>query len=108
MNFTFLYCVCINILSLVFYDMKGGMVEALSIYKKWRGYSVNYEGLQKLIFSLKEPGNSCLVKNRGIKISIESSAVGNKGWDFEIKGYFPDKHCSIVDNRGNIVAQVRM
>ncbi|KAL5098343.1 hypothetical protein RYX36_002670 [Vicia faba] len=87
---------------------KGGMVEALSIYKKWKGYSVSYEGLQKLVFSLKEPGNSCLVKNRGIKISIESSVVGNKGWDFEIKGYFPDKHCSIVDNRGNIVAQVGM
>jgi hypothetical protein len=82
------------------------MVEALSIYKKWKGYSVDYEGLQKLVFSLKEPGNSCLVKNKGIRISIEAGAVGNKGWDFEIRGYFPDKNCSIVDTRGNIVAQV--
>ncbi|KAK2449779.1 hypothetical protein P8452_13515 [Trifolium repens] len=85
---------------------KPGMVEALSIYKKWKGYSVDYEGLQKLVFSLKEPGNSCLVKNKGIRISIEAGAVGNKGWDFEIRGYFPDKNCSIVDTRGNIVAQV--
>lgn len=82
------------------------MVEALSIYKKWKGYSVNYEGLQKLVFSLKEPGNSCLVKNKGIRIAIEPGSVSNKSWDFEIRGYFPDKHCSIVDTRGNIVAQV--
>ncbi|KAK7411858.1 hypothetical protein VNO78_03301 [Psophocarpus tetragonolobus] len=84
---------------------KGGMVEALSIYKKWKGYSVEYEGLQSLVFSLKEP-NSCLVKNNGIRISIEARAGSNKGWDFEIRGYFPDKSCSIVDIRGNVIAQV--
>lgn len=82
------------------------MVEVLSISKKWRGYSVDYEGIQKQVFSLKEPGSSCLVKNKGIRISIEDGTVGNKGWDFEIRGYFPDKNCSIVDTRGNIVAQV--
>ncbi|XP_057430587.1 protein LURP-one-related 6 [Lotus japonicus] len=81
---------------------KGGMVEALSIYKKWKGYRVDYEGLQNLVFSLKEP-NSCLARNNRIRISIEPS---NKGWDFEIRGYFPDKHCSIVDTKGNVVAQV--
>lgn len=81
------------------------MVEALSIYKKWNGYKVDYEGLQSLVFSLKE-ANSCLVKNKGIRISIEPRVVGNKSLEFEIKGYFPDKCCSIVDTRGNVVAQV--
>nr|AFK37269.1 unknown [Lotus japonicus] len=71
-------------------------------YKKWKGYRVDYEGLQNLVFSLKEP-NSCLARNNRIRISIEPS---NKGWDFEIGGYFPDKHCSIVDTKGNVVAQV--
>jgi len=87
-------------------DVQGGMVEALSIYKKWKGYSLNYEGSQTLVFSLKEP-NSCFVKNNGIRISIEPRAAGNKGWDFEIRGYFPDRNCSIVDIRGNVIAQVR-
>ncbi|WVZ19734.1 hypothetical protein V8G54_007056 [Vigna mungo] len=84
---------------------KGGMVEALSIYKKWKGYSMNYEGSQTLVFSLKEP-NSCFVRNNGIRISIEPRAASNKGWDFEIRGYFPDRNCSIVDIRGNVIAQV--
>uniref|UniRef100_A0A2N9H5R3 Protein LURP-one-related 6 n=1 Tax=Fagus sylvatica TaxID=28930 RepID=A0A2N9H5R3_FAGSY len=83
---------------------KGGMVEALSIYKKWKGYTFAYEGSQKLVFSLKEP-NSCLVRNNAMKISTEPR-VSNKDWDFTIKGYFPDKDCSIIDTKGNIVAQV--
>lgn len=82
------------------------MVEALSIYKKWNGYSVNYEGLQSLVFSLKEPNNCCLVKNNAIRISIEPRNASNKGWDFEVRGYFPDRSCSIVDVRGNVIAQV--
>lgn len=85
---------------------KGGMVEALGIYKKWNGYSVNYEGLQSLVFSLKEPNNCCLVKNNAIRISIEPRNASNKGWDFEVRGYFPDRSCSIVDVRGNVIAQV--
>ncbi|BFG19025.1 hypothetical protein CerSpe_052990 [Prunus speciosa] len=32
----------------------------------------------------------------------------NKDWDFEIKGYFPDEDCSIVDSRGNTMAQELM
>ncbi|KAF7837538.1 Protein LURP-one-related 6 [Senna tora] len=79
---------------------KGGMVEALSIYRKWKGYSLDYEGSQKLVFSLKQP-NSCLVKNNAIRIS-----KSEKGWDFEIRGYFPDKNCSIVDCKANVIAQV--
>ncbi|XP_027339447.1 protein LURP-one-related 6 isoform X1 [Abrus precatorius] len=84
---------------------KGGMVEVLSIYKKWKVYSLDYEGEQSLVFSLKEP-NSCFVPNNGIRISVEPRASSSKGWDFEITGYFPDRNCSIVDVRGNVVAQV--
>ncbi|KAK7333885.1 hypothetical protein VNO80_30666 [Phaseolus coccineus] len=96
---------------------KGGMVEALS---DGRGPSsnpslgpltrsgkdsLNYEGSQTLVFSLKEP-NSCFVKNNGIRISIKPKVANNKGWDFEIRGYFPDRNCSIVDIRSNVIAQV--
>lgn len=82
------------------------MVEALSIYRKWKGYSFDYKGSQKLVFTLKEP-NSCLARNNTLRISTEPKTKGNtKNWDFEIDGYFPDRACSIVDSRGNIVAQV--
>lgn len=80
------------------------MVEVLSLYKKWKGYTFDYEGSQKLVISLKEP-NSFLVKNNAMKICTEPR-VSNKDWDFEIIGYFPDRDCSIVDTKGNIVARV--
>ncbi|KAM3693729.1 hypothetical protein ACJW30_07G005800 [Castanea mollissima] len=83
---------------------KGAMAEALGIYKKWKGYTFDYEGSQKLVFSLKEP-NSCLVRNNAMKISTEPR-VSNKDWDFTIKGYFPDRDCSIIDTKGDIVVQV--
>ncbi|KAM4087587.1 hypothetical protein ACB094_07G005800 [Castanea mollissima] len=38
--------------------------------QEWKGYTFDYEGSQKLVFSLKEP-NSCLVRNNAIKISTE-------------------------------------
>lgn len=83
---------------------QGGIVEALSIYRKWKAYSFDYNGLQKLVFTLKEP-NSFLARNNALRISIEPKG-NNKHSDYEIKGYFPDRACSIVDSRGNIVAQV--
>ncbi|KAM3741562.1 hypothetical protein ACB098_07G005200 [Castanea mollissima] len=60
--------------------------------QEWKGYTFDYEGSQKLVFSLKEP-NSCLVRNNAIKISTEPR-VSNKDWDFTIKGYFPDRDCT--------------
>ncbi|GLT70594.1 hypothetical protein SLA2020_426650 [Shorea laevis] len=83
---------------------KEGLVEALSIYKKWKGYTFDYEGSQKTVFCLKEP-NSFLVRNNAMRISTEPR-VSNKDWDFEIKGYFPDRNCSIIDTKGNVVAQI--
>ncbi|XP_059634722.1 protein LURP-one-related 6 [Cornus florida] len=83
---------------------KGGIVEALSINRQWKGYTLDYDGSQKLVFSLKEP-NLCIVKNNPIRISIEPKGC-SKNSDFEIKGHFSDKACSILDYKGNIVAQV--
>ena len=83
------------------------MVQALSFHRQWKGYSFDYEGLQKLVFSLKEP-KSCLAKNNiTIKTSSENNR-GNKNWDFEINGYFPNRDCSIVDSKGYVVAQVKL
>ncbi|KAI4344618.1 hypothetical protein L6164_011823 [Bauhinia variegata] len=84
---------------------KEGLVEALSIYRKWKGYTLDYERSQKVVFNLKDPV-SCLLRNNAIRICTEPRVVSNKGWDFEIRGYFPDKNCSVVDSWGNIVVQV--
>ncbi|XP_021275429.1 protein LURP-one-related 6 [Herrania umbratica] len=84
---------------------KGGMVEALSVHKRWKGYTFGYEGSQKLVFTLKEPRSSCLVKNNAIRIATEPNG-SSREWDFEIKGHFPDRNCSIIDSIGNIVAQI--
>lgn len=82
------------------------MVEALSIHKKWKGYTFDYLGSQKLVFTLKEPRPiPCFAKSNAIRISTEPKG-STKEWDFEIKGYFPDRNCSIIDSIGNIVAQV--
>lgn len=84
-------------------------MEALSVQKTWKGYAFNYEGSPKLVFSLKEPNKSyCCVGNySNVTIRIEPKECKiNNGWDFEVKGYFPDKKCSIVDSNGNLVAQV--
>lgn len=85
---------------------QGGLVQALSIHRKWKGYAYNYEGFHKSVFSLKEPNSSCLVRSNAIRISTETCSDSNKAWDYEIKGYFPDKDCTIVDSKGNIIAQV--
>lgn len=87
---------------------KGGIVQALSIQKQWKGYSCDYEGSQKLVFSIKKP-NACFSRNNAIRISIEPKVCGfGKDWDFEVKGNFPDRNCNIMDSRGNILAQIRV
>ncbi|RZC86043.1 hypothetical protein C5167_026718 [Papaver somniferum] len=83
---------------------KGGIVQALSVHRQWRGYANNYEGAQRLVFTLKVP-KSCLMKNV-ISAYVEPRKFHNKEWDFQIVGSFPDKACSIIDANGNIIAKV--
>ncbi|KAK1365727.1 LURP1-related protein domain containing protein [Heracleum sosnowskyi] len=86
---------------------KGGLVEALSIYRQWRGYStLEYEKSQKPVFRVKEPNYSCIINPNQIKISIDARAYNNHNQDFEIKGYFPDRACSIMDSKGIVIAKV--
>ncbi|CAI0627830.1 unnamed protein product [Linum tenue] len=85
---------------------KEGVVQALSINRKWKGYSFDYEGVKKVVFKLKEP-NSCWARNSAIRISTEPRRSGGAGdWDFEVQGRFPDKCCTVVDHLGRIVAQI--
>ncbi|KAF5195857.1 Lurp-one-like protein [Thalictrum thalictroides] len=89
--------------SLLLIRRKGGIVQALCINRQWKGYKINFEGDEKLVFTLKEPV-SYIVKKIPVKIMVEPRC--NKDWDFEVKGSFQDRACSIVDSKGNIVAQV--
>ncbi|KAH9623554.1 hypothetical protein KSS87_011305 [Heliosperma pusillum] len=85
---------------------QGGIVQALSIHKKWKGYYDN-EGLQKMVFGIKEP-NACFSRTNAIRISTEPKTHhrGRRDWDFEVEGYFPDRDCRILDSTGNVIAQV--
>ncbi|XP_058108615.1 protein LURP-one-related 6 [Magnolia sinica] len=90
--------------TLLFIRRKGGTVQALSVYKQWKGYQMDYEGEEKLVFCIKEP-NSWIARTNKIRGCIEPKKP-NVDWDFEIKGSFVNRACSINDRRGNIVAQM--
>lgn len=87
----------------------GGVLQALSIHKKWKGYTLDYEGSQKLVFSLKEPtsnGSMCLPRNSSrIRICLEPRRSGGDSC-FQVDGYFPDRDCSIVNSTGLAIAKV--
>lgn len=86
-----------------------GVLQALSIHKKWKAYASDYEGSQKLVFSLREPaGNDsiCFGRNSNrIRISLEPKK-SSRDWNFQVDGYFPDRHCSIIDSNGHVIAKV--
>ncbi|KVH94008.1 protein LURP-one-related 6 [Cynara cardunculus var. scolymus] len=84
---------------------KGGIVEAVSLHRQWGGYTPNYQGCQKLVFTLKDP-KSCFPKKGPISVSIELKDESIYCKNFQIKGYFLDRDCSIVDSGGNVIAQV--
>lgn len=81
-------------------------MEALSLSKRWKGYSHDLEGSEKLVFSLKEPKNSCTGKKNNITISTASEEYRNYR-EFEITGDFPNRNCSIVNSNGSVAAEVR-
>lgn len=84
----------------------------MSIHKKWKGYTYDYEGAQKLVFSVKEPNSSSSLScfsgssSTAVKISLEPRKINGPDGIFHIKGHFPDRDCSIVDSGGNTIAQV--
>jgi hypothetical protein len=86
------------------YTLQGGIIQALSTWNKWNGYSMDYQGKKKLIFSLSDP-KSCIAKGAPIRIHIEPKRHC-KNWDFEISGSFADRNCTITDCTGTIVGQV--
>ncbi|KAK3438671.1 hypothetical protein EUGRSUZ_C03324 [Eucalyptus grandis] len=92
----------------------GGIIEAMSIHKKWKGYIYDYEGAQKLVFSIKEPHSTSSIScfsgsssSSAIKISLEPRKINGPDGIFHIKGHFPDRDCSIVDSGGNPIAQIQ-
>ncbi|KAI3443534.1 hypothetical protein Pfo_000199 [Paulownia fortunei] len=83
---------------------KGSIVEALSLTRQWKGFTSDFLGSDKLVFTLKEP-NSCFSKKTPIRISIESKECINYG-NFEVRGDFPERSCSIVNSRGDVIALI--
>lgn len=81
-------------------------MQALSFEKKWRGYSMGYEGTpNKPVFILREQPRSCIAVNSVIKVLIEPKEH-NINWDYQVRGSFMDKSCTINDRRGDVIAEV--
>jgi LURP-one-related len=80
-------------------------VQALSTQNKWNGYSTDYQGQNKLVFSLTDP-KSCFASKSAIRISTEPKKKSNGSWDFVMKGSFVDKAFTLIDHHSRIIAQV--
>ncbi|KAL9684262.1 hypothetical protein QQ045_021697 [Rhodiola kirilowii] len=84
---------------------KEGLVQVLHVHRQWRGFVS--EGPQRLAFILKDPPKqSCFPFGNAIRICTQPRMNNVRDWDFEIRGYFPDKNCSIVDHKGSVVAKI--
>lgn len=90
--------------------LKGGIVQALNmVHNKWEGFGYDNEGTERLVFTLKDPKDSCLVQNSSIKILVHgkppkiSSTRNNY---VEIKGSFAERACNIMDSDGKAIAKV--
>jgi hypothetical protein len=88
----------------------GGIVQALNmVHNKWEGFGYDNEGTERLVFTLKDPKDSCLVQNSSIKILVHgkppkiSSTRNNY---VEIKGSFAERACNIMDSDGKAIAKV--
>ncbi|CAN8244203.1 unnamed protein product [Cochlearia groenlandica] len=95
----------------------GGIVQALNmVHKKWECFGYDNEGTEKLVFTLKDPKDSCLVQNGSIRILVHgkpkiSSIYNNNNNNnnyVEIKGSFTERDCYIMDSDGKAIAQVRI
>ncbi|CAN6478689.1 unnamed protein product [Victoria cruziana] len=78
--------------------------KAVSFHRQWRAYSLDYEGIERLIFSVKEP-LLCFTKKCSLKVQLATSSFN--AWDFEISGSFTGRACTIKDHGGKLVAEVR-
>lgn len=90
---------------LFYLQKQGGIVQALTARSKWSGYSADYQGQNRLVFSLTDP-KSCFASNSAIRISIDPKGQSNFSWDFYINGSFVDKAFTIIDRNSKIIAQV--
>lgn len=80
----------------------------MQVQKQWKGYTQDYQEVQRLAFTLKDSTKSCFPYSNRIRIRTQPRKNNVKDWDFEIRGCFPDKDCNIVDVEGNVIAQIGM
>lgn len=89
------------------------MVQALNmVHKKWEGFGYDKEGAEKLVFTLKDPKDSCLVQHGLIRILVNGKPkisttrnIHNNNY-VEINGSFAERACNIMDSDGRAIAKV--
>lgn len=83
------------------------------VHKKWEGFGYDNEGVERVVFTLKDPKDSCLVQNGSIRIlvhgkpKISTRNIYNKNNNYvEINGSFAERACNIIGSDGRVIAQV--
>ncbi|EOA22123.1 hypothetical protein CARUB_v10002681mg [Capsella rubella] len=89
----------------------GGIVQALNmVHKKWEGFGYDKDGTERLVFTLKDPKDSCLVHNGSIIILVHGKPKiipTNHNNYVEINGSFAERACNIMNSDGRPIAKVR-
>lgn len=77
------------------------------VHKKWEGFEYDKEGAEKLVFTLKDPKDSCLVQQGSIIILVHGKPkISTRNNYVEIKGSFAERACNIMDSDGRAIAKV--
>uniref|UniRef100_A0ACD5WX04 Uncharacterized protein n=1 Tax=Avena sativa TaxID=4498 RepID=A0ACD5WX04_AVESA len=91
--------------AILFIRKKGGVVQALSVNNRWRGYLMDYGEPSKPVFTLQDPKVALSCVPGDVRVTVESKGR-KRQWDYEVTGSFADRACAVKSRAGHVVAQV--
>nr|BAK06914.1 predicted protein [Hordeum vulgare subsp. vulgare] len=92
--------------AILFIHKKGGVVQALSVHNRWRGYLMDYGEPSKPVFSLQDPKPVLSCAAGDVRVTVEPKAGRKRHWDYEVTGSFAHRACAVKSRGGHVVAQI--
>jgi hypothetical protein len=86
---------------------QGGVVQALSVHNRWRGYLMDYGEPSKPVFTLQDPKPVLSCAAGDVRVTVEPKGR-KRHWDYEVTGSFPHRACAVKSRTGHVVAQVKL
>ncbi|XP_047086696.1 protein LURP-one-related 6-like [Lolium rigidum] len=93
--------------AILFIYKKGGVVQALSVNNRWRGYLMDYGEPSKPVFTLQDPKVLLSCMPGDVRVTVEPKGR-KRQWDYEVTGSFPERACAVKSRAGHVVAQIGM